>query len=97
MAWPRRHCMVGAKHSNSGAKLGASKRHHVLSNVRRHHLPVLRSGVIQNPLDQVVAVLVASNVNQRNSSPVPAPFTHTIQVATEEIRATDFKALFHNF
>lgn len=68
----------------------------MLSDVRRHHFSVLWRCIVQNPLDQVIAVLVAGNINQGNSSSVTTPFTNTVQVAAEEVRASNFEALFHN-
>jgi len=51
----------------------------------------------QNVLDQVVSVLVASNVDQRNPRTVMATFTDSVKVPTEEINPTDFQTLFNNF
>lgn len=46
------------------------------------HLAVLWSCIVKDPLDKVVAVLIAGDVNQRNSGPVAATLADTIQVAT---------------
>jgi hypothetical protein len=55
-----------------------------------HHLTMLRSGVVKNPLDKVVAVLIARNVNQGDSSAVTAAFTDPIKVAPKELRSSNF-------
>ena len=89
--------MIGAEHTNSRAELGASKRHHMLANMGGHHFSVLRSGVVEDPLHQVVAVLITSNVNQGNARAITTTLTNPIKVTTEEVRATNLETLLHNF
>jgi hypothetical protein len=89
--------MVGAEHSDAGSKLGASERHHVLSDVGSDSLSVLRSSVVENPLDQVVAILIAGNVNEWDSSSISSTLTNTIQVSAQEITAPNLETLLHHF
>jgi hypothetical protein len=88
--------MVGAKHTDSGSELGSPKRNHMFPNVSRHHLPVLGRSIVENPLHKIVAVLVTRNVNQRDSSPVEATFTDTIQISTQELAASYLQTLLHH-
>lgn len=89
--------MIGAEHTNSRAELGASKRHHMLANMGSHHFSVLWSGVVEDPLHKVVAVLITGNVNQGNARAITTTLTNPIKVTTEEVRATNLEALLHNF
>ena len=50
---------VAAKHGNPGSKLGATQRDHMLANVDGDLLSLVMVGVHQDPLNQVVAVLIA--------------------------------------
>lgn len=61
-----------------------------------NHLPMLRSGIVENPLDQVVAVLIAGNVDQGNASAVSTSFTNAVKVTTKEIGAANLQAFLHD-
>lgn len=89
--------MVGAEHSDTGSKLRASERHHVLSDVSSDSLSMLRSSVVEDPLNQVVAILVAGNVNERDSSSISPTFADTIQIPAQEITTPDLETLLHHF
>lgn len=71
---------VATEHCDTGAKLGAAKRDHVLSdrlsvkiphskqgtikpipNMTGNQLTLVRRGVHEDPLDQVVAILISGN------------------------------------
>ena len=73
---------VGAEHANSRAKFGSTERNHVLSDVLSNNLTMLRVGVRENVLDEIVAVLVAGNINEWNSRTIKTTFADSIQVAT---------------
>lgn len=90
------HSVIGAKHSNPGSKLRSPERDHVFPDVSSHHLSMLCSGVVENPLDQVVAVLITGNVNERDASPIPTALTDAIEVSAQELTAADLQTLFHN-
>src|SRR5690242_13352375 len=51
----------------------------------------------QDPLDQVVAILVASNVNERNPRTVWSGGSDNTKIAIQEIHSTDLEAFFHDF
>lgn len=84
---------VGAEHTNTRTKLGATERHHVLADVAGNNLSVLWVGVCQDVLNQIVPVLVASNVDEWNAWAIWATFADTVQVAAEELHSTDLETL----
>ena len=53
----------------------------MLPDVAGDDLPMLRVGVCQNVLDEIVAVLVAGNINEWNSRTIKTTFADSIQVA----------------
>jgi hypothetical protein len=109
IAWPRSHAsahsrtstrtrtscdrVVRAKHTNSGAELGASQGNHVLSDMGSNDFAMLGGGIVKNPLNEIVAVLVTCNVNQWDASTVTTTFTDSVQVATKEFCASNFETL----
>ena len=88
---------VGTEHADSGTKLGATQRDHVLSNMSSHDVAMLRAGVGKDVLNQVVAVLVTGNVNERDARSVGTALADTIQVSTKELGPANFQALLNNF
>lgn len=88
---------VGTEHADSGAKLGASQRDHVLSNMSSDHVAMLGAGVGQDILNQVVAILVTGNVDERNARPVGTAFADAIQVSTKELRPANLQTLLDDF
>ena len=84
---------VGAEHANSRSKLGATERDHVFSDVLSNNLTVLRVGVRENVLDEVVAVLITGDVDQWNARTIETTLTDTIEVASEEVNTTNLEAL----
>ena len=87
---------VGAEHANSRAKLGSTERDHVLSDVLSDNLTMLWVGVGENVLDEIVAVLVAGDVDQWNARTIETTLTDTIKVATEKVDAANFEALLND-
>jgi hypothetical protein len=87
---------VGAEHANSRAKLGSTERDHVLSDVLSNNLTMLRVGVSENVLDEVVAVLVAGDVDQWNARTIETTLTDTVKIATEEVNTTNLEALLND-
>jgi len=87
---------VGAEHANSRAKLGSTERDHVLADVRSNSLTMLWIGVRQDVLDEIIAVLIAGDVNQGNARTIKTTFTDTIEVAAEEVNTTNLEALLNN-
>lgn len=69
----------------------------MLPNVSCYHLAMLRCSIIQNPLDKIVAILIAGNVNQGNPSSVTATFTDTVKVATKELGSSNLQTLLNDF
>jgi len=91
-----RNSMVCAEHPDARTELGSAKRNHVLSDVSGDNLTVLGSCVGENILDEVVAVLVACNVNERDARAVNSTLANTVKVATEKLRATNLQALLYD-
>lgn len=69
----------------------------MLPDMGSHHLAMRRSRIVKNPLDQIVAILVAGNINQRDSSAVPAALTDTIEVTTKKLSASNLEAFLNDF
>ncbi len=88
--------VVGAQHSDSRAELGSTERDHVLPDVGRNNVTMLRGGVCENVLNQVIAILVAGDVDQGNPGTVDSALTHSIKVSTKEVGATNLQTLFNH-
>lgn len=76
---------VAAQHGDTRAVLGATKGYHVLANVSSNDLATLRISVGKDVLNEVVAELVASNVDKRHARAVRASFADDIKVAVKEV------------
>jgi len=63
----------------------------MLSNVLSNDFPMLRVGMGENVLDEVVAVLVTRDIDQRNTRTVQATLTDTIKIATEKVNPPIFR------
>ncbi len=96
--WTRTSDLTGvaAEHRNSGAKLGTTKRDHVLADMDRNLLSLMVVGVHQDPLDEVVAVLIASNVNKWNAWTIRMSSGDDSEVAIQKLRTTNLEALLNN-
>jgi hypothetical protein len=68
----------------------------VLANVLSNDLAMLRVGVRQDILNEVVAILIACNVNQGNARTIWTTLADTIKVATKEFNTTNLEALLDN-
>lgn len=69
----------------------------MLANVGGHNLAMLRRGIVENPLNKVVSVLVARNIDQRDASAVSSTFAHAVQVASKELAPSNLEAFLHHF
>lgn len=88
--------MIGAEHADAGAELGSAKGDHVLPDVSSNDLAVLRVGMGQDVLDEVVAILVAGDIDQRDAGTVVSTLADAIQIATQELGTSDLEALLNN-
>lgn len=61
---------IAAEHSNTRSELGTTERDHVLSNMDGDLLTLVMMSVHQNPLNEIIAVLITSNVDQRNAGTI---------------------------
>lgn len=93
---PGRDSVIGAKHPNTRAELGSSERDHVFSNMSCYHFPMLRCRVVEDPLDQVVAILIAGDINQWDPSPITTAFTNSVKVASKELSTSNLQAFLDN-
>lgn len=84
---------IGAEHANSRAKFGPTERNHVLSDVLSNNLTMLRVGVRENVLDEIIAVLITGDIDQWNARTVETTLTDTIKIAAEKIDTTNLEAL----
>jgi hypothetical protein len=68
----------------------------VLSDVLSHNLTVLGVGVRENVLDEIVAVLVAGDVDQWDARTIETAFTDSIKIAAEEVNTANLEALLND-
>lgn len=54
-----------------------------------HDVAMLRAGVGQDVLDQVIAILITGNVDERNARSVGTALADTIQIPTEKLGPTN--------
>lgn len=88
---------VGAKHTDTRPKFGSTERDHVLADVASDNLSMLGVGMSKNVLNEIVAVLVAGNVNEWDAWTVVAAFANTIKISTKKFHPANLEALFNNF
>jgi hypothetical protein len=84
---------VGAKHANSRAELGSTKRDHVLADVLSNNLTMSWVGMSENVLNEIIAVLITCNVDQWNTRAIEATFANTIKIAAEKFGTANLEAL----
>lgn len=68
----------------------------MLTNVSSNNLTMLRIRVGEDILDEVIAILVAGDVDEGNPGAIHTAFTDTVQIAAEELGATDLETLLDN-
>jgi hypothetical protein len=68
----------------------------VLSDVGCHYFAMLRSRVVQDPLNKIVSVLVTRNVDKGDASAVKTPFADTIEIPTKKVAATNLQTLLNH-
>jgi hypothetical protein len=69
----------------------------MFANMCSDYLAVLGVCMGQNPLDEVVAILVAGNIDEGNSRTVHSTFADAVEIAAQELSSSDLKALFYYF
>lgn len=68
----------------------------MLADVASNELAVLRVGVGQDVLNEVVAVLVAGDVYQGDTGTIVTTLANSIKIATEKIGTTNLEALLND-
>ena len=69
----------------------------MLPDMSCNNFSVLWLGVVENPLDQVVAVLIAGNIDQRNAGAVTTTFANPVEIASKEVSTANLQTLLHYF
>ncbi len=69
----------------------------MLPDMSRHNLPMLRDRIIENPLDKIVAILVARDINKWNSSAILAALANTIKITTKKVVSTNLETFLNDF
>lgn len=62
-----------------------------------HLFALMMVGVHENPLDQVVAVLVARNVNERDAWTIRVSSGDNPKITIQKFRTSNLEAFFNNF
>jgi len=68
----------------------------VLADVGRNGISVLWVGVGQDVLDQVVAILVAGDVDERNPGAVNSTLADAVQVTAQELGSANLQTLLYH-
>ena len=84
---------IAAEHGNSRAKLGTTKGDHVLADVNGDLLTLMVMGVHQDPLDEVVAILIASDVDEWDAWTIRASSGDDSKVPIQELKTTNLQTL----
>lgn len=69
----------------------------MLANMAGDDITVLLIGVDKNVLNEVVAELVARDVDKRHARTFRTSFTHAVEIAIHEGRSSDLQTLFNDF
>lgn len=88
--------MVGAKHADARAKLGSAKRDHVLADMGSDDFAVLGGGMSQDVLDEVIAILVAGDVDEGDPWAVNPPLANSVEVPPQELRTANLQTLLND-
>lgn len=68
----------------------------MLADVSSDHVSVLSIGVGQDVLNEVIAILIAGNVNQWNTRTVETTLADSVKVAAEKLGASDLEAFLND-
>lgn len=66
----------------------------MLTNMGCNLFAVGHRSVLQDPLNQIVAVLVAGNVDERDPGTIRTAFTNTVKIPVEKFVSSNLEALF---
>lgn len=68
----------------------------MLADVSSDHVSVLGIGVGQDVLNEVIAILVAGNVDQRNAWTVETTLADSVKISAKKLRASDLEAFLND-
>lgn len=68
----------------------------MLSDVGSNSVAMLGRSIVENPLYEIVAILIARDINQRDTGTVSAAFTNSVQVAAKKFCTTNLETLLNN-
>ena len=88
---------VAAEHGNTRAELGTTQGDHMLADVAGNLLALVVMSVHEDPLDEIVAVLVASDVDERDAWTIWVGGTNDTKVAVKELNTANLEALLNDF
>ena len=88
--------MIGAEHADAGTELGSSQRDHVLAYVSSNDFAVLRVGVGEDILHEVIAILVAGYVDQGDPGSVDAALADAVEIPSKKLGTSNLETLLHN-
>ena len=88
--------VVGAEHADAGTKFGSSQRDHVLAYVSSNDFAVLRVGVGEDILHEVVAILIAGDIDQGDPGSVDAALADAVEIPSKKLGTSNLETLLHN-
>jgi hypothetical protein len=88
---------IAAKHGNTRTKLGTSKRNHVLSDMDGNLLALVMMSVHQDPLNEIIAVLITSNIDEGNAWAVWMSSCDNSKVSIQKLWSTNLETLLNHF
>lgn len=68
----------------------------MLADVSSDHVSVLGIGMGQDVLNEIIAILVAGNVDQRNARTVETTLADSVKVAAKKLGASDLEAFLND-
>jgi hypothetical protein len=87
---------VATEHGHTRTKFGTSKGNHVLADVNSNLLALVGMSVHQDPLDQIVAILIASDVDERDAGTIRASSRDDSEVAIHEVETANLETFLNH-
>jgi hypothetical protein len=68
----------------------------VLANMDSNLLALMNVSIHQNPLNEIVAVLISSNIDERNARTIRPSSSDDSKIAIQEVQSANLEALLNN-
>src|SRR5271170_323464 len=94
--WTSDRGWIAAEHGDARAKFRATEGDHMLTNVDSNLLSLVMMSIHQDPLNEVVAILVARYVDQRDAGTIRVSGCDDSQIALEKLDTTNLQAFLDN-